>query len=178
MRRDENWRRISRSAYRLGGLAAVATTAAVGVPLAASANPHSSDGPPARSAAATGLVYGGQTAQGWPVVIELQKNRRRVVKAVVGLTLRCTSGDFDHYWDPYTDLAVNTKRKFRASFGPDTERNDDGTTTDFEGSFSGALNRARSKVSGKWRFKVTYYDTAGAVTDTCDSGSVRWTAKQ
>ena len=58
-----------------------------------------------------------------------------------------------------------------------TNRSDDGTTSDFEGSFSGAFNKARTKVSGKWSFKATDHDAAGAVTDTCDSGSISWTAK-
>lgn len=174
MRRHQTWH--SRSARQLGGLAAVAITAAAGVPLAASASQHS-DGLHARSAAATGVVYGGRTPQGWPVMIELKKNQRRVVQAIIGLTLPCTSGEFFYASDRYVNLAVNKKRKFSASFGPDTERNDDGTTTDWEGSFSGSLNRARSRVSGRWQLKVTLYDSAGAVTDTC-SNSVSWTAKQ
>jgi hypothetical protein len=98
--------------------------------------------------------------------------------AVIGLHLRCTSGlegDFSH---GFFNVAVNKERKFRASFGPITQRADDGTTYELEGDISGALNRARSKVSGKWHLKVTEHDSAGAVTDTCDSGSVRWTAKQ
>jgi hypothetical protein len=178
MRRYEKRRQPSRLAFRLAGLAAVATTAAVGIPLAASANPHSSDGPHARSAAAAGVVYGGRTSQGWPVVIEFNKNRRRVVLAVAALRLNCTSGSTATLADRYLNGTVNKQRKFRGSFGPDTRRNADGTSADFEGSISGALNRTRSKVSGRWHLKVTVYDTAGAVTDTCDSGSVRWTAKQ
>lgn len=150
--------------------------AALGVSLPASASSHS-DGPFVRSAAATGVVYGGRTPQGWPVVIEFTKNQRRVVQAVIGLGLRCAPGDFAYYSDWFRNLRVNTKRKFRASYGPDTVRNDDGTTTDYEGSMSGALNRARSRVSGTWRMKVTYYDNAGVVTDTC-SASVSWAAKQ
>jgi hypothetical protein len=59
-----------------------------------------------------------------------------------------------------------------------TTRNDDGTTTDFEGSVSGAFNKARTKATGKWTFKATDHDATGAVTDTCDSGSVSWSAKQ
>jgi hypothetical protein len=59
-----------------------------------------------------------------------------------------------------------------------TNRNDDGTTTDFEGTISGSFNKARTKASGKWSFKATDHDAAGAVTDTCDSGSVSWSAKQ
>jgi hypothetical protein len=178
MRRDEKWRRSSRSAYRLGGLAVVATTAAVGVPLAASANPHISDGPHAHGAAAAGVVYGGRTSQGWPVVIELTKNRRRLVQAVAGLTLNCTSGGVVNLADRYLAGPLGKQGRFRGSFGPDTDRNADGTTSDFEGSISGDLNRARSKVSGRWHYRITDYDTAGNVTDTCDSGSVRWTAKQ
>jgi hypothetical protein len=73
---------------------------------------------------------------------------------------------------------VNNRRRFGGTFGPDTRRNADGTSTAFEGSMSGALNRARSRVSGRWQLKLTVYDAAGAVTDTCESGSVRWTAKQ
>jgi hypothetical protein len=178
MRRDEMRHRLSKSASRLGGLAAViAVTAAVGVPLAASASPDNG-GPYARSAAIVGETYGGVTPQGWPVVIQLSKNQRRVVRAVVGLDLACPSGGFFSYWNRFVDLRVNTRRKFRASFGPDTQRYDDGTTADFEGSISGALNRARSRVSGKSRLKVTNYNTAGVVTDTCDSGSISWSARE
>ena len=167
-----------RFARRLGGLAAVAAiVTAVGVPLTASAS-SSSRSLSARSASATGVMFGGVTPQGWPVLIELNKNRRRVVQAVVGITLPCRSGEFWFYQDPYDDLALNRKRRFSASFGPDTTRNDDGTTSDLEGSMSGRLNRARSKVSGTWRLKLTLYDNAGAVTETCDSGTVRWSAKQ
>jgi hypothetical protein len=166
----------SRSARRLGALAAAGITA-ICIPLTASASPHG-DSPDARSAAVAAVTYGGVTGQGWPVVVELSRNKRRVVRAVVGIALRCTAGGFAFYSDPYGNLAVNRKRKFSASFGPDTERHDDGTTSDFEGSMSGRLNRARSKISGTWRFKVTDYDNAGAVVDVCDSGSVRWTAKQ
>jgi hypothetical protein len=174
MRRHQMWR--SRSALRLGGLAAVAITGAVGVSPPATASSQS-DRRLVRSAAATGAVYGGRTPQGWPVVIEFTKNQRRVVQAVIGLGLRCTSGSFISDWWRFTDLGVNTKRKFRGRFGPHTVRYDDGTTADFEGSTSGALNRARSRVSGRWRAKVTSYDSAGAVTDTC-SASVSWAAKQ
>jgi hypothetical protein len=80
--------------------------------------------------------------------------------------------------DRFTGMSVSKKRKFGASFGPETNRNDDGTSTDFEGSISGAFNKAHTKVSGKWSFKATDHDASGAVTDTCDSGSVNWTAKQ
>ena len=161
-----------RLARRLGGLVALAAiTAAVGVPQAASASP----GPSGRSTAAE--TYGGRTSQGFPVVIELSKNQRRVVQAHAALSLPCTSGEFAFNGDRWINVPVNRKRRFRTGFGRNTQRNDDGTTTEFESRMSGALNRARSKVSGRWQLKVTFFDNAGAVTDTC-SVSVSWTAKQ
>jgi hypothetical protein len=177
MRPDQFRRTISQSALRLWGVVTVAITVAVGVPLAASANTHS-DGPYARSAATTGVIYGGRTSQGWPVVIELRKDQRRVVQAVIGLQLPCTSGNLASLPDRWVNMKVNKRRRFSARFGPETERYADGTSSAFQGSISGALNRARSKVSGKWRLKITDYDAAGAVVDTCDSGSVGWSAKQ
>jgi hypothetical protein len=169
--------RTPRFARRLGWLAAVAAIiAAVGVPLAASASP-SGHGPSAGSAAARGVMFGGVTPQGWPVAIELKKNHRRVVRAVFGFDMRCTSGDVISAWSRFNDLAVSTKRRFRGSFGPSTNRYDDGTTSDWEGSMSGRVNRGGSKMSGSSQLTATFYDNAAAVTDTC-SGSVKWTAKQ
>jgi hypothetical protein len=151
--------------------------AALCVPLAAAAS-HHSNGPNARAAASAGVTYGGVTPQGWPVVIQFAQNQRRIRQAGIGITTRCTSGDFVDAQDGWVDLPVSTKRKFGATSRPHTYRYDDGTTSDIESSINGALNRTRSKVSGTWRLKITYYDSAGAVTDTCDSGSVRGTAKQ
>jgi len=169
--------RTPRFGRRLGGLAAVAAImTAVGVPLTASASP-SSRGPSGLSAAAAGKTYGGRTSQGFPIVIELSKNQRRVVQGVAALSLPCTSGNFYVNWDRWINVPVNRRRKFRTGFGRDTQSYDDGTTSKFESRMSGALNRARSKVSGRWQLKVTFYDNAGALTDTC-SVSVSWTAKQ
>lgn len=124
------------------------------------------------------MVYGGVTSQGWPVVVEVNRNRRLVVRAGTALRLDCSTGSFANLPDTYVRLPVNKRRKFRSSFGPDTQRNSDGTTSDFSGSVSGAFNRARSKVSGRWHLHVTDYDSSGAVIGTCDSGTVRWSAKQ
>lgn len=162
---------------RLGWACAVATGVLAVSPLAAVARPqHGSSR--AATAGAGGSVYGGATAQHFPVVIETSKNGRKVVKASIALRLSCSSGGSVSLPDAYSALSVSKKRKFSGSFGPDTIRNDDGTTTDLAGSLSGAFNKARTKVSGKWSLKATEHDATGAVTDTCDSGSISWTAKQ
>ena len=152
----------------IGWTCAVAAGALVVSPLTAAARP----------AQASGTAYGGVTAQEFPVVIETSKNGRKVVRATIAIRLACSSGAIVIVPDGYMAVSVSKQRKFSASFGPMTNRNDDGTTTDIEGSFSGSFNKARTKASGKWALKATDHDAAGAITDTCDSGSVSWTAKQ
>lgn len=162
---------------RIGWACAIAAGALVVSPLTAAARPeHGSSR--ATTAAAGGTVYGGVTAQGFPVVIETSKNGRKVVRAAIALRLPCTAGGFFTVPDGYMGMSVSKMRKFGASFGPETNRNDDGTTTDFEGSVRGAFNKARTKASGKWSVKATVHDAAGAITDTCASGSISWAAKQ
>jgi hypothetical protein len=160
-------------ASRYGALAtALLATAA----LAWTATP--SQGSSAASRAATvGTSYGGVTSQDFPVVVDVNRRRSRVVRAVIAIRTSCTAGGFIVFPDGYTRMAIR-RGKFSASFGPTAQRNPDGTTTDFEGTISGTFNSTRTKVSGTWAFKATFRDAAGAVTDTCDSGSVGWSAKQ
>jgi hypothetical protein len=128
-------------------------------------------------AATVGTVLGGQTSQGWPIVVELNKAGTQVVRASAGLHLTCTSGGVVNLPDSYRKLAVSKSGSFKLKFGPTTQRNDNGTTTDYEGSISGKLNKARTSAKGKWSLKFTEHDAAGTVTDTCVSNSASWTAK-
>ena len=50
-------------------------------------------------------------------------------------------------------------------------------TSAVQGTIAGRLNKGRTTSSGTWQLKWTEHDSAGAVTGTCDSGSVRWSAK-
>lgn len=127
--------------------------------------------------AASARVLGGVTSDDWAVVVEINRSGKQVVQISAGFTLHCTSGGLVSLPDQYKKLAISKKGKFGDSFGPLTSPNPDGTKTVFEGSISGKANKARTKASGKWQLKATAYDAAGAVTDTCDSGSVSWKAK-
>lgn len=130
------------------------------------------------AAAAAGVTYGGRTSQDFPVVVEVNKTRRKLARAIIAIRLTCTAGGFITTPDAYTRLSISKSGKFGASFGPSTQRNDDGTTTDFEGSVSGRFKSRRTRVTGKWSVKSTDHDASGAITDTCDSGTVSWSAKQ
>jgi hypothetical protein len=145
--------------------------------LAAEAAPSHQGSISASSTQASGLTYGGVSSQDFPVIVDVNSTRSRVVRAVIAIRLNCTAGGFVTIHDDYSKLRIR-RAKFGTSFGPVIQRNDDGTTSDLEGSVRGTFNSSRTKVSGTWSFKATDHDAAGAVTDTCDSGSVSWSAKQ
>lgn len=152
--------------------------------LAVAAAPHTATAqfdahlPQASLAAAGGTVFGGVSAQRLPVVLETSRAGRRISRAVVALSLTCTSGDAFVAPDGYLGLRVDRRRRFGASFGPLTETEPDGSSIELSGSMRGAFNRARSKATGRWSLTARQRDAAGAVTDTCESGNVRWTARQ
>lgn len=154
------------------GVLVIATTLSV-----APATARAGAGPRAARSAVAGVVYGGVTPQRWPVVVEVSRNRRQVVGANVGLDLKCTSGDSFSDTDSFIKLRIN-KRRFSSTSGPITTRNPDGSTTDFADSVRGTANAAGTKMSGTWELTETFFNAGGAVTDTCKSGTVRWTAKQ
>jgi hypothetical protein len=125
-----------------------------------------------------GVVFGGFTPQGWPVAVEVSRDRRKVVRAAIGLDLKCTAGDFRSHGDFYTDVPLSKTGRFRASFSGSRTDYPDGTFDVFRGSMRGAMKVARTKMTGTWRLMVTAHAASGAVTDNCDSGTVKWRAKQ
>jgi hypothetical protein len=130
------------------------------------------------SATAVGNTYGGVTSQGFPVFVTMNATRRQVVRAIAAIDAKCTSDLALTIPDRFTKLAVTKGGKFRVVYGPYTVRNDDGTTTDWQGRMTGALNDAKTKIVGTWRLIASDHDATGAVTDTCDTGLLTWTAKQ
>lgn len=170
MRRLRMLATVSGSSRRLGCIAAGALVLLVAAPVAAS-------GSPARSRASGGAFYGGFTTQNFPVVVQMNKSRKRVVRIGLGVRATCTSGATFTVPDRYQGLKVSKKGRFGSAFA-DTQRNDDGTTTDFAGAVTGTLNKARTKVKGTWTWKAVEHDLAGAVTDTCDAPTFSWSATQ
>ena len=168
---------MSPTVARVAWMGAFAVAVSVATPLGAGAS-ASDAGLLAQTAAAGGLVYGGLTkGDAFPIVIEVSKNRRQVVRATIGLRLRCSSGGLFTVPDSFVRMPVTKTGKFGATFGPETIRNPDGTTSDLEATVAGKFNASRTKVSGTWHSKDTEHDNTGAVTDTCDSGTVSWSAK-
>jgi hypothetical protein len=135
------------------------------------------------SAAATqpasgGHVYGGITPQNWPIVVDLDKTRTKVTRIVIGLDMTCTSNENFGTTDGFTNVKINSRNRFKATFGP--QRIDAaGTPAEIQGSITGRRSTDRTTIKGTWSYKVTFFDAAGTTaTDTCASGLVSWKAEQ
>ena len=133
----------------------------------------------ALAAAATAVAagqtsLGGVTAQGFPVLVQMSASGKQVNRAVIGIEMKCNNGTFA-VPDSYRNLPVSPTGRFGARFGPDTNRNPDGTTFDYQGVMTGQVNKARTKATGTWQLSVKDYDTSGAVTDSC-AANIHWTA--
>jgi hypothetical protein len=172
------FRNVVTHAARVGRAGLLAAAVLASTPLVAAAAPRHDATAARTTAAAAGVVYGGVTPAGFGLMVEVNKSGRKIVRMHTGLWMQCTSGGVFALPDNWVNLRVSKQRKFSASFGPDVQRNDDGTTTDSEGSVRGRFNSSRSSVSGTWSLKLTHRDAAGTVMDTCDSGIVNWKAKQ
>ncbi|HTN24333.1 MAG TPA: hypothetical protein VL120_10130 [Solirubrobacteraceae bacterium] len=132
----------------------------------------------ATKTASAGHVYGGVTPQNWPIVVDLDKTQTKVARIVIGLDMTCTSNENFGTTDGFTDVKINSKNRFKATFGPQ-KIDAAGTPAQIEGAITGRRSKDRRSIKGTWNYKVTFFDAAGTtVTDTCDSGLVSWKAEQ
>lgn len=132
-----------------------------------------------------GVVYGGVTAQDYPVVLQLSKTGRQVVKANIVLDMKCKTPPNASLPDSYTKLPVSAAGKF--SYTAPVARIPANSTTgtpalDVSGTITGQVNKAKTRIKGTWQLKVVAYDpmdpTGMGVLDSCDSGVLHYTAKQ
>ncbi len=162
---------------RILAVAASATLAVAG-PIAAS-------NAATKAKAAPGVVYGAVTSQGYPVVIELSKTGRKVVGASIGLEVKCQMPPDITLPDTFTNMAISKTGRFKAAI-PLTrlpaEPEAGLGAIDVSASISGRVNKARTRITGTWQRRIVIYDardpTGVAVFDTCDTGPLRFTAKQ
>jgi hypothetical protein len=92
--------------------------------------------------------------------------------------MTCASGESFGTSDGFKALKLSRKGRFSKVFGP--QRIDaGGVPADVESRVVGRLAQDRTSVRGIWTLKITIYDsTATTVEDTCESGLVRWKARQ
>ena len=135
--------------------------------------------------AASGVVYGAVTSQGYPVVVELSKSGRKVVSASIGLEVKCQMPPDITLPDSFTSMRISKSGSFHAEI-PVTrlpaEPEAGFGALDVSASIKGRVNKAHTRVVGTWQRTIVIYDvadpTATKVFDTCDSGPLRFRAKQ
>jgi hypothetical protein len=147
---------------------ALVTTSPMGAELALA------DGPDA-AARSAGVVFGGMTSNGWPVIVELSSDGRLVKRVVGGMSADCTAGGIFAFPSQWRNLRISRAGAFKASYR-DTD-SDEGVEITYAETFTGKLNRARTKLTGRWRSSTTFR-TADGTVDVCDTGSLRYTARQ
>lgn len=137
-----------------------------------------------------GVVFGGVTGvvagglQGYPVVFELNKAGNKINRADIVLDLACpVPPHATGLGDGYKNLPI-VGGAFSSKFGPERIPADPATGSpalDVQGSIAGKVNKARTKITGTWSLKFTLYDpadpTGATVLGVCDSGAVKYTAK-
>jgi hypothetical protein len=132
---------------------------------------------PAHTSAVSGAgtVLGGFTSQGWPVVIKMSGDHRRIVRVGIGLSMRCTSGSRFALNDGGGPLPIGAGRKVqRAATIPPAA----GSTVSVVGGsdmIAGRLKPGNTSFAGVWDLHLVF-TTADGHTDTCDSGRVTFTA--
>lgn len=142
-------------------------------------------GPVALAQGATlGTVFGGVTAQDYPVVIQFSKTFRKVTRADIGLDLACQMPPNIQIPDGVKNIPVSASGSFAAE-QPVTRIPADPAAgvpaLDISAKLTGKVNKARTSVKGTWQRRVVIYNpadpTGTAVLDSCDTGVLRYTAK-
>jgi hypothetical protein len=160
-------RRMLRSILLITAVAAASLT---GI---AAAQPTAKKAPPA------GVLFGGRTAQAWPIAIETSHDGHQIVRADVALSLKCGTAATSVYHDSYVHIPLSASGSFSSAFGPQSFDFAPGQKGDLSGKIKGKLNAAKTSGSGTWSLSVVVHDAAtGAVVDNCQSGNVTWKVKQ
>jgi len=148
---------------------AIAASAAPG-PLAAKAAKSSARHASKRVAKAGG-VFGAVRDDGLPVVIQVSRDGREVVRMAAAVPLRCQpSGNMLVLPAAFAHVPIAASGAFQAS----VEAHEGDVT--LVSSVTGRFNPAMTAVATAWTMKVTG-PNAGA-TDTCESGASTFTASR
>ena len=128
-----------------------------------------------RARSAPGRVYAGPTSQNGPVVLELDRRRRRVAHLRVGWQSTCETGAEFQVADHQLDFDLVRKR-----FGDEYDSRPyeiDGGGSGTDHYFVRGEVPNRRKATGVFRVSTLEFDAAGEPTDTCDSGRLTFRAR-
>jgi hypothetical protein len=122
-------------------------------------------------------VLGGLTSGGWPVVLEVSSNGKRIRFADIGLDMNCSSGGSFSTMDFATMLAIRPNGTVHRTAALPSFTDPSGTSITGSRSISGRLNRKRWTFSGVWHLHLSFAMSHGQ-TDQCDSGTIPFVARR
>lgn len=173
---------------RMLAVAALTTLATAG-PVAAA------QGSASKPKVMQGVVFGGVTTvvsdgvrvPSYPVIIKINAAGTRVLRATIGLVLKCGEPPDIDIPDDVTPrkgepIPIRNGR-FSAEQPVERVAADPAKGTpayDISATVTGRINRRHTRITGTWRRKIVIYSpadpTAATVADTCDSGPLKYTA--
>ena len=125
----------------------------------------------ASAASRSVVTFGGLTSDGWPVMAQVTSDGRRVKRIVGAIYATCSQGGGFAAPSQWRDLRINRSGVFKASSHDSAVV--EGEEVTVSETLVGKVNRARTKLSGTWRASTTFKEPDGT-TDSCDSGSLRF----
>lgn len=122
-------------------------------------------------------VLGGLTSKGWPIVLRIAANGKRLRGAAVGLDMRCASGASFALEDVVVGLKIKRNGRVDSSVAlPPVNAGGGVTFTGGSRQFHARIDRRRWTASGSWRLRFDVAMSSGR-RDSCDSGNVKWGAQ-
>jgi hypothetical protein len=125
------------------------------------------------AARAPGVIYGGATSQGLPLVVRLDATRRKVADLLTTWVASCTAGGYYTIPDRFVGFPIKANGTFGNPMSDDMAI-DAGGKRHVDMSVLGRVGKSAAK--GTLRVKINDADAAGAPTDSCDSNAVTWKA--
>jgi hypothetical protein len=127
-------------------------------------------------ASSRSIVFGGLSAQNWPVVLAISPNSRRLRLAVIGVRMGCSSGGSFAVEDAFGGLAIGATGKVHAAGRIRPVPLPNVSLIGGSHSMTGVLHRRSSTFTGFWHLHLDYRLSDGT-TDHCDSGVVAFVAQ-
>lgn len=169
------WTQLASFACSRRAIAACAglTVASVLAPSGAGADASS-----LRTPALSGLGYVAQT-KGGHIALSMSADARQVRRAHVAYTYTCDDGTGFTDFEAFRAIPLSRTGAFSSAYDSGAFPTPllAGVTSRVTGSIDGRRNRLRTKVTGTARFTVVTTIVATGKFITCDTGQIRYTAK-
>jgi hypothetical protein len=124
----------------------------------------------------TGLVYGGFSSQQWASFFQITKGGKMLTAAGIGLDMSCSQGDSFSMPDNIKSYPIGRGGHLDAKYVvPLSTVN--GVQLTGQGEVKATFDPHGTKVTGTWHAQITFIPASGP-EDSCDSGTVRFTARQ